>query len=249
MFVEFWVALQFLTTFPAPTLHDLPEDAWGRSMACFPLVGLVLGGCLVIAQAVLSLLWPAPVVAALVLGLWAVLTGALHLDGLADCCDGLLVARPPEDRLRILKDTHVGTFGMVGVVVLLLVKFACLLADNGSPATLTTALFVAPVLSRWAMVYATVSYPYGRQGSSLGNTFAAHVTRRSLWVSSLLAVLSGVLLGGWFGLTALVLVWVLQYGIACWTMTRIPGLTGDVYGAINEVCEVAVLLLAVAWGA
>jgi len=246
--VGFWVALQFLTTLPAPQQRGLPEDAWGRSMAYFPLVGLVLGAILVLAHALLSTLWPAPVVVALVLALWVVLTGALHLDGLADCCDGLLVSKPPEERLRILKDTHIGTFGAVGVAVLLLVKYACLLPAGNAPATTGLALLLAPVLSRWAMVYATVSYPYGRQGHSLGRMFAAHVTQRSLWVAGLSALLIAVVLGGWFGLAAFVLVWLVQYGLARWTMTRIPGLTGDVYGAINELCEVAVLLLATASG-
>ena len=135
---------------------------------------------------------------------------------------------------------------MVGVVALLLVKFVCLLPEGGSSETLLPALFIAPVLSRWAMVYATASYPYGRQGATLGNTFACHVTRRSLWTSSLSAALIAVVVGGWFGLAAFVLVALLQLGVARWTMTRIPGLTGDVYGAMNELCEVAVLLLAVA---
>jgi len=242
----FLTAMHFLTIIPAPLPSVLPDDAWGKSMAYFPLVGFVLGACLVVGNYLLLHFWPPTIVAACVLGLWAVLTGALHLDGLADCCDGLLVAKTPDERLRILRDTHVGTFAVVGVVILLLIKYACLLALETDVRTMNVTLALAPVLSRWAMVYATVAYPYGRKGHSLGQTFYSHVTRRSLWVSSLMALVLGGLVGGWLGLAALAFVWALTCGVARWTMTRIPGLTGDVYGAINELCETAVLLFAVA---
>ena len=242
----FLAALHFLTIIPAPLPPVLPDDAWGRSMAYFPLVGFVLGACLLVSNSLLLHVWPPTVVAACVLGLWVVLTGALHLDGIADCCDGLLVAKTPDERLRILRDTHAGTFAVVGVVILLLIKYACLVALEIHPGTMNVSLVLAPVLSRWAMVYATVVYPYGRKGHGLGQTFSSHVTRRSLWVSSLMALVLGGLVGGWFGLAALALVWVLTCGVARWAMTRIPGLTGDVYGAINELCETAVLLFAVA---
>ena len=242
----FLTALHFLTIIPAPLPSVLPDDTWGKSMAYFPLVGFVLGACLVVGNSVLLHVWPPAVVAACVLGLWVVLTGALHLDGLADCCDGLLVAKTPDERLRILRDTHVGTFAIVGVVILLLIKYACLLTLETDVGTMNVTLALAPVLSRWAMVYATVVYPYGRKGHSLGQTFSSHVTRHSLGVSSLMALALGALVGGWFGLAALALVWLLTCGVARWAMTRIPGLTGDVYGAINELCETAVLLFAVA---
>jgi adenosylcobinamide-GDP ribazoletransferase len=242
----FWAAVHFLTTIPAPLRADLPQDTWGKSMAYFPLVGFLLGASLVVGNFLFREIWPPAVASACVLGLWVILTGALHLDGFADCCDGLLVAKPADERLRILRDPHVGTFGIVGVAVLLLVKYVCLSASQADPALMVQGLILSPVLSRWVMVCATVIYPYGRQGQSLGQTFASHVTRRSLQVSSLTALILSILVGGWLGLAALVLVGLVGFAVAQWVMTRLPGLTGDVYGAINELCEVAVLLLIVA---
>jgi adenosylcobinamide-GDP ribazoletransferase len=99
------------------------------------------------------------------------------------------------------------------------------------------------------MVYATVIFPYGRPQGSLGSLFALHVRRRSLLISSVTALVLAGLLGGWFGLASLALTWLVMIAIARWTMTRIPGLTGDVYGAINELTELAMLLLATAWPA
>ena len=246
MRLEFLSALHFLTIWPVSMPDDLPDDIWSRSMTYFPLVGFVVGVCLVVTHFILSLVWPATVVAAGVLAVWVLLTGALHLDGVADCCDGLLVAKPPEERLRILKDTHIGTFGVVGVVILLFLKFACLQVSMTNPAQMRITIMLAPVVSRWAMVCATVAYPYGRSGQSLGAMFASRVTRRNLWMSTLLAVLISGLVGGWLGLSALILAVLVTMGVANWTMTRIPGLTGDVYGTINELSELAVLLLAVA---
>ena len=245
----FLVALHFLTTLPVPIKSGLPDDAWGRSMAYFPLAGLVVGASLVVAGYLLSYLWPAPIAAAGMLGLWVVITGALHLDGFADCCDGLLVEKSPTDRLAILHDPHIGTFGVAGLIVLLLLKYTCLLSGETAPFSLYRMLLLAPVLSRWAMVYAAVVFPYGRAKGSLGSLFVLHVSRRSLMVSSIAAIIIAGLVGGWFGLAALALTWIVMIGIARWTMTRIPGLTGDVYGAINELTELAVLLLATAWPA
>jgi len=240
---EFLAALHFLTIWPVPLQTDLPDDIWGRSLAYFPLVGVVVGACLVVAHFLLEVIWPTAVVAAGVLAVWVVLTGALHLDGWADCCDGLLVAKPPEQRLRILKDTHIGTYGVAGVVLLLLLKFVCLQANMAEPSQARTVLMLSPILSRWAMVCATVGYPYGRAGQSLGGMFALHVPRRSLGVSTLLAVLLSALLAGWTGLASLMAIGLLTVIAAHWTLTRIPGLTGDVYGAINELAELIVLLI------
>ena len=157
-------------------------------MACFPLVGLVLGGCLVVGDYLLSQIWPPALAAGGVLGIWVLFTGALHLDGFVDCCDALLVAKAPEERLDILHDVHAGTFGIVGVVLLLLSKYTGVSAGCSYGDLLGVALFIAPVLSRWAMVYAAVVYPYGRPGGTLGGMFALQVKRRSLVISSVTAV-------------------------------------------------------------
>lgn len=246
--MDFLVAVHFLTTLPVPLKRDLPEDAWGRSMAYFPLVGLLLGVLLWAGSRVFGLLWPAGVAAALVLAEWVILTGALHLDGLIDCCDGLLAAKSPNERLQILRDVHAGSFGVVGAALLLIVKYAALSALLGSrPAgAVAVALLLAPTFSRWAMVYLTVRFPYGRPGASLGRMFASYVTRRSLIAASVIAAVLGLVVGGWMGVLMLALVWGFAALAARWVMNRIPGLTGDVYGAANELVELGVLLAALA---
>lgn len=226
----------------------MPEEAWGRSMAYFPLVGLLIGGLLWAGSRVFGLLWPPGVVAGLVLVEWVALTGALHLDGFIDCCDGLLAAKPPDERLQILRDVHAGSFGVVGAVLLLLVKYAALTALLGGRQlhVILAALLLAPAFSRWAMVYLTVIFPYGRPGASLGRMFAAHVSRSSLMWASVTAAALAFIIGGWVGGVGLAVVWGGAALAARWVRARIPGLTGDVYGAVNELVEVGVLLAAVA---
>ncbi len=153
------------------------------------------------------------------------LTGGLHLDGLMDTCDGVFCVRSPEERLVIMRDSHVGAFGVLGAVCLLLVKFAALGALlAGDRQLLLGGLLVAPMLSRWAMVLAAVCFPYGRSGETLGSSF--HRTVGPVQLAATLA-----------------------YLVARFALSRLPGLTGDVYGAINEVIETLVLVtFTLHWG-
>jgi adenosylcobinamide-GDP ribazoletransferase len=240
MAFSFLLALQFLTVVPVRVACEVTPRLMGRAMAWFPAVGLMLGAVLALVDLGLRELLPPAVSAALLLALWVAMTGALHLDGLVDCCDGLLAAREPERRLEIMRDTHVGAFAVVGVVCLLLVKFAVLLElpQGGRLA----ALLVVPTLSRSAMVYAARAYPYARPGPGLGQLFRDGLTWREVSVAAGTAGVVALLSLGWLGLGLVALVWLLTLAIAWWVRRRIPGLTGDVYGAINELTELGGLL-------
>lgn len=233
----FFVALQFLTRLPLPPREVSLEDV-GRAAWAFPAVGALIGLMLAGADWLLGWLFPPILRAALVLALWAALTGALHLDGFVDCCDALLAARPPEVRLEILRDTHVGAFGVVGAVLLLLVKYAalevCLFAETWP------ALLLAPTLGRWAMVYAMARYPAARP-AGMGRTVREFVGGRALLGATGLALIS---LAAYplAGLIAFGLTWLFTVLFARWVLGRIPGFTGDVYGALCETAEVVVLL-------
>ncbi len=243
MFHSLLVALHFLTRLPLPPREVSLEEV-GRSAWAFPLVGVILGLLLAGADWLLGWLFPPSLRAALVLALWVALTGALHLDGFVDCCDALLAARPPEVRLEILRDTHVGAFGVVGAVVLLLVKYAalstCLFAGNWP------ALLLAPALGRWGMVYAIARYPSAR-ATGMGKTVREFVGGRALVGATLLA-LSVLAARPLAGLVAFGLAWLFTALFARWVLRRIPGFTGDVYGALCEAVEAVVLLVLAAGG-
>ncbi len=235
------VALHFLTRLPLPSREVSLEEV-GRSAWAFPAVGALIGLLLVGSDALLGYLFPPVLRAALVLALWVALTGALHLDGFVDCCDALLAARSPEVRLEILRDTHVGAFGVVGAVILLLVKFAAL--ATGLSSGTWTALLLAPLLGRWAMVYAMACYPAAR-AAGMGKTVREFVSGRALLGATMLALLP-LPARPLEGLIALALAWLFTVLFAHWVLRRIPGFTGDVYGALCESVEVIVLLTLVA---
>jgi adenosylcobinamide-GDP ribazoletransferase len=238
------LALQFLTAIPIRVPDKLTPGLMARAMAWFSVVGLMLGSVLALADMALRAVFPSAVGAALLLVVWVALTGALHLDGFLDCCDGLLAARPPEKRLGILRDTRVGAFAVVGAVCLLLLKFAALLElPVGSR---TAALFAVPALARAAMVYAARAYPYARQEPGLGQLFREELAWWQVALAATIAVAAAWLVLGWVGLALAFWVWLMTVVIAWWVQRRIPGLTGDVYGAINELTEVGALLFLLA---
>lgn len=237
---SFLLALQFLTAIPVRVSGEIASRQMGRAMVWFPVVGLMLGAVLALADLALRLIFPPTASAALLLVAWVALTGALHLDGFLDCCDGLLAARPPEQRLEILRDTRVGAFAVVGAICLLLLKFTALLE---LPLThRSAALLVIPALTRAAMVYAARAYPYARPGPGLGQLFRDGLTWRTVAIAGAMATAAAGLALGWLGLAMALCVWLLTLVMAWWVQRRIPGLTGDVYGAINELNEVGALL-------
>lgn len=238
--MSFLLALQFLTAIPVRVSGEVTPRMMGRAMAWFPVVGLMLGAILALADLALQAIFPPTMAAALLLVVWVALTGALHLDGFLDCCDGLLVAKSPEKRLEILRDTRVGAFAVVGAVCLLLLKFTALLELPVGGRS--SVLLVTPVLTRAVMVYAARAYPYARTGPGLGQLFRDGLTWREVALATVVAVAVAWLALGLTGLALALCVWLLTVGAAWLVQRRIPGLTGDVYGAINELTEVGALL-------
>jgi adenosylcobinamide-GDP ribazoletransferase len=247
---SFLVALAFLTIVPVRfrTQPDAADVA--RSRFWYPLVGALLGAALGGWTGLLTLWGRPPLLSAfLVLLAWVVLTGALHLDGFCDLCDGLFGGRTPEDRLRILKDPHLGTFGRAGGVLLLLGKFV-LLAEvvrwpERGPWVVGGSVAVARCLA--LCVAAVARYPRP-EGTGKALIDAARPWEAALFAG--VAVGIGVLValqidlpGGW--------VWCLPplvgvFALAWVCRRRLGGVTGDCLGAAIEMAELLFLLAVLA---
>lgn len=235
---SFLIALQFLTTVPV-RISSLPSaQQVGRSLVWHPLVGLLLGLVLWMASIVMQDVAPA-LQAALLLTVWVGLTGALHLDGLADSADAWLGGFGDRERtLAIMKDPRSGPAAVVVLVLALLLKLVALwtLLQDDAP----LALVLAPVLGRAAVALLFLATPYVRPGG-LGQALAEHLPQRYV-AGTLLLVAIGCLLAGEAGWLALALglgVTLLARRSMC---SRLGGTTGDTAGALLELVECAVLV-------
>ena len=233
------MALKFLTIIPLPRQPEVSSEELGRSIGYFPLVGIIIGLILVGLNWLLSLLLPPAVVNALLITGLVVISGALHLDGFVDTCDGIAGHKTPEERWEVMHDSRAGAFGIVGVVLLLLVKYISL--NNIPEPLMVVTLLLMPVLSRWAMVYAVSAYPYARP-TGLGKVFKQGASWPRLVIATLIALAVAISLTRLAGLAIMLAIWVIIIVIAAYLKRKFSGLTGDTYGAINELAEVGVLI-------
>ena len=240
--MRFWIAWQFLTVIPSPPrFRAYGAEDLGRSTSFFPVVGLFLGLVLFGLDYLLGLFLPSIVVNILLIIALVILTGALHLDGFIDTCDGLVVRSSVSDKLEIMTDSRVGVFGVVGGCCLILVKFAALVAlPEGLRAS---ALILMPVLSRWGMVYAIYAFSPAKQ-EGLGWVAKQRTYWKGIAVATIFALVIALVLLSWWGAALLAALCLILFVLARYLSSRFGGLTGDSYGAINEFAEVTVLILA-----
>ena len=217
------------------------------SRAYYPAVGLLLGFLLVGVELGGRELFPVHLTAALLLVVLVAATRGLHLDGFMDVCDGLFGGYTRERRLEIMRDSNVGAFAVAGAASLLILKYGALLSllTIAAPGKEWWPLLLFPVMSRWSMVVALGAFPYVR-GDGLGSPFHQGGDRLATFIAVLIAVLASGVLGGFGGLALLLGASVLAWLFGKVMANMLGGLTGDSYGAINEVIEVVVLVAAVA---
>jgi adenosylcobinamide-GDP ribazoletransferase len=238
MMLPFWIALQFLSSLPI-RLPGMPSpQALGRSLLFYPAVGLLFGVLLLMLNGVLSHT-PAFLHAALLLSAWVLLSGGLHLDGLADSADAWLGGFGDRERtLSIMKDPRSGPIAVVTLILVLLLKFAAILAliDGGH----SIALLLAPVIARGAMLGLFLGTPYVRKGG-LGQALADHLPRSPGRQVLLVGAIGCVLIAGLTGLFALLLATAGFFWLRQLMLRRLGGTTGDTAGALLELLEVLIL--------
>jgi adenosylcobinamide-GDP ribazoletransferase len=240
---EFRLAVTLLTVIPLPGAPPAdPRRLAGRAMAWAPVIGLLLG------LAAAGVLWLAVrpgqlgslLSAVLAIGTLTVLSGALHLDGLADLADGLGSRRPASEALAIMKKSDIGPFGVVVLVLILLVQIAAL-ARAESLGRGVVAVVAAAVTSRLAMTAACRRGVPGARGSGLGALVAGSVP--GLVVAGLvIADLAAAAAFGWFFVVGVAAGLLVSAGLTALAVRRLGGITGDVLGAIAETTMAACLL-------
>jgi adenosylcobinamide-GDP ribazoletransferase len=234
------LAFQFLTIIPLPFSFRCEKEDLGRSTAFFPVVGLAIGGLLAGANQLLSPFIVRPLCDALLITLLALVTGALHLDGLADVCDGLAARGDRERFLAVMKDSQVGAVGAVGLVLGLLLKWQALAAV---PVELKwQALLLFPALARFGQVLTLTGARRARQ-DGLGAAFAHGAGALPLFVALATVAPAAFYLMGFRGGIALAAVCLLVAAGRAFFVRKLGGLTGDTIGCLSELSEILALLV------
>ena len=233
------LAIQFLTRLPTPQVKDFHDDDLSRAAVYYPLVGAIIGVLLALPLYALDgRPWLAGVLALL---LWVWVTGALHLDGLGDVADAFGAAhRDPQRFLDVLKDPHMGVFGVVTLVMQLLLKFVLLAELAASP--LWFGIVLVPAWARWGTLWWSRLLP-SLHGAGMAERFSWQLSLRSMWLWAVLLA-AVTLFTAWPLLLALGLVPL----IAAYWRRRLGGISGDCLGASVEVSESLLLLALVLLG-
>ncbi|KPJ75717.1 MAG: hypothetical protein AMJ54_14120 [Deltaproteobacteria bacterium SG8_13] len=230
-------AFQFMTILPVGRSGEFQPR---RMVAYFPVAGLLIGVVLALLDRAFLWLWSEPVTAVLDVFFLVAVTGAFHLDGLGDTADGLYGRRSRQDALAIMKDSRIGVMGLVAIVCCLAVKWAGL-AGLGQHRWLL--LIVVPAYSRSAILFGLRFLPYGRPDGGTGHAFF----EQKLALSDFVGVSIPLGLSIWLGVRGLlmaVVFFVIVSGILLFYKKRINGITGDMLGAMTEITEAGLFLVA-----
>jgi len=238
-------SLGLLTRVPVDVDTDLAMTRSAKATWAYPVIGMLLGGVGMLVFVLLHLIGlPIFVAVVLLIGFQIIVTGAMHEDGLADCADGLWGGWTKERRLEIMKDSHIGVYGVAAIALALLLKAAALGALAWSP-LMAVALIAGGAVSRTAMVVVMYALPNARGGGLSQSVGRPPLS--SVWIA---VALAGAATIGMGFLTGHILAIVVILGVAGLTTAacimiakrKIGGQTGDVLGATQQVSDIAILI-------
>jgi adenosylcobinamide-GDP ribazoletransferase len=240
----FLAALRFLTILPVPSRAGGEEKSLSRSVAYFPVVGLLIGLAVALLDSALIQIFPQALSSVLVVVALIAVSGGLHIDGLADTADGFLSSRPREQMLEIMRDSRTGPMGVIAIVCVIALKATAVASI--SPGLRWGGILMMPLAGRCALPIMFALLPYARAEGGLASVFQqSRPALSAFWAAGALACV------GWFvaGTTGLAMAGVSLVGIlmfSAYTRSKIGGLTGDTLGAGCEIIELLPALVAAA---
>ena len=245
---SFLIGLQFLTRIFVVKQSVWTEQSFGESVKFFPAIGAVLGIICAAIVGAMSFLNLPIFTGAVGFSLMIILTGGIHCDGLMDSADGLFSGRERDKILQIMKDSRAGSFGVVSMIIIAALEVSTL-AELAKLSTwfLCAAIYSAPIIGRLMMVVTIGAFPYARQ-SGMGKAFAQFTTHRTIILATgetILLLLPLSLISEIFlicaaaaSCVALIVAW----KFATFSVEKIGGVTGDIYGAITTLAEMFSLI-------
>ena len=238
----FLIALQFLTRLKVANQTEWTVKDFGKSVQTFPLVGMVIGLFMVIVYLILKSFFTPQVLMLVMVAFEFIFTGGLHADGVRDTCDGLFSGRDRERKLEIMKDSRIGSNGVVGFVFLVLLKWQLLVQVNVMP-LIIPILFFMPTVTRYTMVMSIKSYPYARK-EGMGKAFAEESPSSSLRTATLWLLLP-VVVGLIFGCTSWITSSMGLFGAGNFMASM---MTMMIIASLLAALLLYVIMLLLAWG-
>lgn len=243
----FYFAMQFLTVFPLKPKAEPDGKMAGMAAAMFPAAGLCLGLAAAFADRLLYHFFPPQVTALIIVLLLVVLTGGLHQDGVADTFDGLGSGKDRQGMLDIMRDSRIGTMGVIAVVSSLWLKALAIAALP--PHARMAALVMLPTVGRWGMTLPLYTLSYAREKSDgKSGIFFGAVDTRSVSIATLVMLVPAFALLRFKGMIAAAVAAAAAYAFARFMNKKLSGVTGDVLGCVNELTEILFLLILVFFG-
>ncbi|OGO81302.1 MAG: adenosylcobinamide-GDP ribazoletransferase [Clostridiales bacterium GWC2_40_7] len=239
---RFVLMIQFLTTLPIRTKLNVTAEDFGKGLVFAPIIGLLIGGILAGAWYVLAMMFPSTVTAVLIIILYIVLTGGLHLDGLGDTFDGLYSNRSRERMLEIMRDSRVGTNAVLAVIAVLLLNTALLASFNKSD--IFIIILLMPVAGRIGSLVGSGVSSYARSGEGLGKSFIDFCGGKEIIAGIVPYLVIFYLSAGIQGLMLSIIPPVCAFILIKMFSRKIGGATGDLLGAVCELNQTIFLLSA-----
>ncbi len=230
------IAFQFLTALPFKIHSEIKEGDYGRSLVYFPIVGMTIGATLSAILLCCGFL-PALVLGVIVLIFSSFLTGALHLDGFADTCDGFYGSKPKEEILEIMRDPRIGVMGVVGVILLILLKFSLIICIPRE--ILWRSLIAMCCFARWTQA-AGCLLPYARNEGKAG-LFIKYARKKDIIMGGVFTIIVSCALFGLKGIIIFFSSLIPALIFICYAKNKIGGMTGDTIGAVSEITEASAL--------
>ncbi|MBL7048687.1 MAG: adenosylcobinamide-GDP ribazoletransferase [Nitrospira sp.] len=251
---RFLLAVQFLTIIPFRDMGEVSDEEIGKTTSIFPAVGFVEGLILAMSAALLLKLFPAELVNALLVLVLVAGNGGLHMDGLSDTFDALASRGDMEKKYAIMKDSTVGPFGVMAIVMALLLKYACLNAvyQNASGSGYFAVVFLLPVAARWTMSAAAL---YGRSAKKegLGRLFLNNTEPADLMTATIITLISFIIIPMFTGTLSSMFYFImvslpLLFGFTLLAVKffkrHFEGMNGDSLGAVYEIASIVFLMTA-----
>ncbi len=236
---RFLIMLQFFTTIPVPCKLEFTQEEFGKGIIYIPFIGTIIGAFLLALYYLSSLLSSDTVSAVFTVIGGVIITGGLHLDGLADTFDGIFSYRPKEKMLEIMKDPRLGTFGGMALFFLLLLKILFILSI--SKIVVGKAIFVMPLFGRLGMIWCAGTSEYAREKSGMGSGTIDFTGFREILLCTGITVLIAFFAIGPSMIFPLATTIIFTLVFTKFIYSKIGGTTGDILGACTEISEIVLL--------